>query len=213
MRIKKNFFFYFQSVRTAYQSLHGIDILNGLLTGLAKHHPKILLDEATNSASAAFARMLLIYANFILGASIVQRPRLYETAYRKFKELLRSSSRLIADMDKQMVQVLIRTACSEKDNALNRLTLCGFLWRHFSESDSASDQVDFEQLRTYTMEAYLNGVVGSRVRTKEWLVKSRSYWLRFCSRDDFSSKLLPEIKRSLLRNPEIVLESNKKNLR
>lgn len=56
------------------------------------------------------------------------------------------------------------------------------------------------------MEIYINSLIDSRVKPKRWLVKCSNYWLRYATKDDFKEKLLVEVRRSLLRNPEIVLE-------
>jgi hypothetical protein len=56
------------------------------------------------------------------------------------------------------------------------------------------------------MEIYINSLIDSRVKPKRWLVKCSNYWLRYATKDDFKEKLLVELRRSLLRNPEIVLE-------
>lgn len=57
------------------------------------------------------------------------------------------------------------------------------------------------------MEFYLKHLLGSRKKPIESLVKCSNYWLKYSSRDDFKDKILGAVQRSLLRNPEIVLQS------
>lgn len=57
------------------------------------------------------------------------------------------------------------------------------------------------------MNLYINSLVGSRVRLVSWLVKCSNYWLKYVTREDFQEKFLPELKRSLLRSPEIIMQT------
>lgn len=79
----------------------------------------------------------------------------------------------------------------------------GFLMRFFQESGKTDRLIS---IKNTTMEIYINSLIDTRVKPKRWLVKCSNYWLRYASKDDFKDKLLVELKRSMLRSPEIVLE-------
>jgi hypothetical protein len=57
------------------------------------------------------------------------------------------------------------------------------------------------------MDIYINNLIGSRAKPRPWLVKCSNYWLKFARVDDFREKLFVELKRSMLRNPEVILEA------
>lgn len=54
---------------------------------------------------------------------------------------------------------------------------------------------------------YLNNLVGSRVKLSAWLVKCSNNLLKYITREDFKEKFLSELRRSLLRNPEIIMQT------
>ncbi len=57
------------------------------------------------------------------------------------------------------------------------------------------------------LDSYLKNVIASRNKPRLWLVKCSNQWLQHATREDFGEKLLPAIQRSLLRNPELILQS------
>lgn len=94
------------------------------------------------------------------------------------------------------------------ESLTNRLLFVGFLMRFSQENQNAAR---LNTLKSATIEIYINSLIDSRVKLKRWLVKCSNYWLRYATKDDFKEKLLVEVKRSLLRNPEIVLEGAANN--
>jgi hypothetical protein len=129
-----------------------------------------------------------------------------DLAFKKLKQLLARVNGLDAVLAHA---IMSNHAAAAEENVNNRLLLAGFLLRYLIENN-ASDMA--RQLKTYIIKIYMDNLIGNRVKQRAPLVKCSNYWLSQCSRDEFEKHVLPDVKRSLLRNPELVLESKLKVL-
>ena len=57
------------------------------------------------------------------------------------------------------------------------------------------------------VESYAKSLVGIRDQPSKIQIFGSNYQLKFISSEDFTSKILPAMQKSMLRNPEIVYES------
>ncbi len=164
-------------------------------------------------------RLTQVYANFTLGACVrdtttvnVQpegglikpsktNSKMSDLAYKKLKQVLAR----VAGLDLILVKAIQSQHAADEENVCNRLLFAGFLLRYLAERNKTTDLA--QQLKTYVVKIYMDHLIGNRVKQRAPLVKCANYWLSQCSRDEFERLVLPDIKRSLLRSPELVLES------
>ncbi len=151
-------------------------------------------------------RLTFLYSDFILGSCLLLEEEESKNSVRAYKKL-KSVLNKVNQLEQVFLSSIVKSAPESisNENPCNRLLFCGLLMQHFHEKSSHEE--DFKKLKSFVIDHYANNLIGSRVKPQVWLVKCSNYWLRFCTRDDFKDKLLPEIRRYLLRSPEIILQA------
>ncbi|XP_068678677.1 stalled ribosome sensor GCN1-like [Montipora foliosa] len=95
-------------------------------------------------------------------------------------------------------------AISNMDSAQELGCLTGFLF-NFCTKNKETETIN--TFKKPLLEMYLKAVISSKTRPAKHVLVHIGSLLSYATHDDFSDLILPAVQKSLLRNPEIVLES------
>lgn len=167
-------------------SLYGQDILNGII-------------KSSNSANielkAEIGKISKIYSNFTLITYSFNCGKYLTTSYKKLK--------LILNEFPSICSFFISSLINETEDRQNNLLFLGYLLKYLFETDKSSQ---FLELKSSITKIYIESMIESRLKIDLWLIQSSNFFLKYVTSDDFKNQFLPEIKRSLLRNPEVIMQ-------
>ncbi|RNA00153.1 translational activator GCN1 [Brachionus plicatilis] len=170
-------------------SLYGQDILNGFIKSALVNNKIDILNTEGEKISK-------IYSNFTLVAYSHNSGKLFFPSYKKLKYIL--------DKIPSLFQKFVSSLQNDREKPVNNLLFFGYLLKYLSDTKNNSG---FEELKKSVTKIYVESLIGSRVKLDTWLVECGNFLLKFVTEEDFKVQLMPELKRSLLRNPEIIMQS------
>ena len=169
--------------------LYGQDLLNGLIKSIFEFNK-------TDLINTELQRISKIYSTFCLVSYSYNCGKYFNSSYKRLKNILKKTPVLL--------NKFISSLLSDTENQMNNLLLFGYLLKYLSDINNIAL---FHELKVSVNKIYIESIIGSRLKLNDWLIGSSNFFLKYVTKEEFKIEFLPELKRSLLRNPEIIMQS------
>lgn len=170
-------------------SLYGQDVMNGLIKSIFSFNK-------TDLINGELQRISRIYSTFCLVSYSYNRGKLFYSSYKRLKGILN----IIPNLSSKFISSLL----NDTENPIKNLLLFGYLLKYLSET---KNNELFIELKVLVNRIYIESLIGSRLKINTWLIRSSNFFFKYVSQEEFKKEFLPELKRSLLRNPEIIMQN------
>jgi hypothetical protein len=155
------------------------------------------LPDRLTSSNDEFKKLVLVYANFAFCSTSYNRLRSSDLFYKKFKRLIDKVPLLLDNFSNALI--------NSSDTNVHSLVLCSYILKYYQEKS-----IDYQNAKNSFIDLHNKHLLSVRTKLPIYISENSNLLVKYATRDDFKDKIMPGLQRALLRNPEIILECNKK---